>query len=560
MKVITQNRFSGLDEQIKTHEGFPSVTEGWNFRIDNGGNIVKRNVIKEVFRLQEQKIDAIWCGSIFGEETVIIASNGRIYRCPAHTVPAAPTEIGQIESTESCLIFDFNGVIYIKTHSYYGKYDGNALSEVEGYIPCVAMSCAPNGEGVAYEQINLLSNKRRQLFSGDDTAVLYRLAENEIDRIISVKIDGNDYQYHYDLINGGSAISFEMPPEAGLNNVEVIYEKALSDSDRARFFGCDMMMLFGGNSDGRIFMWSNEDYPNYRFHSELADGIPSAEYFPVNGFTIIGNSKITSIAQQYNRQLIFTENEAFYSVCQLKEDSLGNVYSSFPVYSLNGSKGCLIKTKGCIIDNRPITLCHDGLNAWESTAVENEKNAICISNPVRDTMCLCLKSKTAKHILDFQANRELFFIDGPYVLVYNYGNGAWYKYNGFGGENYCIIGKSLYFSQGGALFLFDNQADSEKYYMEVSTPYLRLGSDYGRCDINEMGIFMSVRGDVTLAVSFFGEDGLPAMERKYSFNHSERKYFRMSLRPNIKRCMPVSFKLESGGRGDCSIHSITSRM
>jgi hypothetical protein len=348
-----------------------------------------------------------------------------------------------------------------------------------------------------------------------------------------------------------------MPLGEGINNVEIIYSKAHTEKDKDRFFGCDMMMLFGGNSDGRIFLWGNDQYPNYRFHSELADGIPSAEYFPINAFTIIGNSKITCIAQQYNRQLIFTENEAFYSVCELKDDGLGNIFSSFPVYSLNGSKGCLNEMHGCIIDNRPITLCHDGLNAWESTSVENEKNAICISSPIKDSVNRAMTSENKKHLLDFQANRELFFIDGAVVYIYNYGNGAWYKYDGFAGENYKAIGETLYFTQGNAIFAFDNKKERAKYYMEVTSPYLDLNYENGKFDVSQMEIFLSVSGSVSLYVKFLGEEDEAIMERLYDFNFQGEKYFRMSLRPTIRRKTPLKFVISSGGEGDCRIHSIT---
>ncbi|MBO7157079.1 MAG: hypothetical protein J6W31_00590, partial [Clostridia bacterium] len=86
-------------------------------------------------------------------------------------------------------------------------------------------------------------------------------------------------------------------------------------------------------------------------------GQPSAEYFPENNYTVIGSYPITDIISQYDRQLIFTKERAYYSYCQLRTDVEGHLYSSFPVFNLNGEKGSLLPFGGCIMNNEPVTVC-----------------------------------------------------------------------------------------------------------------------------------------------------------------------------------------------------------
>lgn len=101
-------------------------------------------------------------------------------------------------------------------------------------------------------------------------------------------------------------------------------------------------MIFGGNTDNRIFIWGSEDEPCTIRHTALGDGVPNPEYFPENSFRVIGDTAITDIIQQYDRQLIFAQDRAFYSYCDLTTDAMGNAYASYPVFALNASKGSLI--------------------------------------------------------------------------------------------------------------------------------------------------------------------------------------------------------------------------
>ena len=375
--IIT--RFGGLNQSAYSGDDTVYSPDMLNFRITDRYELEKREGL-ETLAQSTPPVPGMWWGVIASVRQHIYVSAGQVVSYGLSD--GSSTVIGSITDGVTN-IFGFGGLVYIQNGVDYYRYDGSTLESVEGYIPIVAISTPPAGGGVAYETVNMLTAKRRQLFSSDFTAKVYVLAEKELDSIVSVKVNGAlTNQYDEDLEAG--TVEFFAPPAAGLNNVEITYSK--SHSLRQRITGSSHSMLFGSNADTRIFMWGNPGFRAYRFHSELADGVPSAEYFPELNYTVIGASEITDIVQQYDRQLIFTPDSAYYSYCDVRTDSAGKVYSSFPVFSLNSSKGNLVTASGCAVNGKPVTMCRDGINIWESTAIENEKNSVCFSAPIADVI------------------------------------------------------------------------------------------------------------------------------------------------------------------------------
>ena len=557
MRVSTIKGFSGIDQRADFVKSLGVASDMRNLRVTDGGSLVKRNGEIQVWTAPE-RIEYIWSGSLNGEELIVLAADSKLYKLRPNSIPASSFTIGYIGSGK-CFIFQFGGILYIKTETTYHKYDGNRLTAVEGYIPLVALSCKPSGEGEIFEQINLICDKRRQLFSPAGNAMVYKLAEDNISDVHEIKLNGVTISVPFELDKEKGQIQFMSPPPEGTNSLEIIYSKTNDADFKKRIFGCRKMMLFGGNSDGRIFLWGNEDHPNHRFHSELADGVPSAEYFPVNGFTIIGNSRINCIVQQYDKQLIFTDREAFYSYCELKTDSLGNVYSSFPVFSLNNGKGCIIETEGCVMNNRPVTLCSDGLNMWESTAVVNEKNAICFSDPIQNSMKEILNSDLSGiKLFDFQANRELFFIHDKSAYIYNYGNGSWYRYDKFPIDCYSVYGNLLYFARKDRLFVFGNELEYDLEgvgYWESA--YMDGGHSSGACDLVRFEADMHIKGLECIRFEFKRSGEQYLSQRELEYPEGTDKYMRISIRPFLKRALPFKITFTDNGPGKCVLHGIT---
>lgn len=556
MKITAKNGFSGIDERIGIQSTVTAASVSDNFYITPDGSLTKR-AGERVLQQFSGEIGGIWNGDIAGESMLVVASGGDLYRVHPTVANEIPQLIGCV-GTGRCIMFEFNGLLYIKTPESYHKYDGVTLTLVEGYIPIVAINCTHDGGGELYEQINLISDFRKVLVSPDGVNTLYKLIEDGIEEIASVFCDGNDMQGEYTFNAARSELSFATVPPEGVNTIEIVYRKTNSESDKKRIMNCNRIMLFGGNSDGRAFFWGNPDLPNYRFHSDLANGVPSVEYFPVNAYTVIGRSAINCIVQQYDRQLIFTKDEAFYSYSELRTDILGNAYSSFPVFGLNGSKGCLFETDGCVIDNRPVTLCNDGINLWESTSVLNEKNAVCISEPIRKSLAQEMSTPlNSPKIFDFQANRELYFVNGTNAYIYNYGIGCWYRYTDFPCDCFAINGDKLYLANNKTLYVFHTSNESLPLQECIwkSAP-ITAGNVNSLCDITSFCADVYVKGAATLSFAFVSANR-ERTERLIKFPKDSDRYCRITFRPAVKRTMPFSLEFSAYGDGDCKLHGVS---
>lgn len=508
MKTVLQGtKFYGIDQRKTFGDDLSYASDMKNYRVTEDHTLKKREGERAVYRAPAE-IAGMWSGYLGSERHFLFIAGGRLYRLDTKTQSAA--EVGNV-GFSPCTMFQFRQRLYIKSEETYCYFDGTSLQQVEGYIPLVAIGCTPAGAGETFEDVNLLSPYRRVEFISDGKSDTFRLPERNLQDITGLKIDGGPSALAIlskDLKNG--TLRLESVPTKG-DVVEVTYRV---DSDRREVvLKARGVMLFGGDTDGHVFLWGNPDAPNVRYHSELADGQPSAEYFPENNYTVIGDSEITDIVSQYDRQLIFTKERAFYSFCELQTDVLGNVYASFPVYNLNGEKGSLLKNAGCIVNNEPITLCADGLNRWSSTTVENEKNAICFSGPVQKTMSELLAQGQfdSMRLFNLRPSGELFlFHGGDGALVYRYRIGVWYAYSGLRVRYPVEHEGALYYAVGSQIRCLDPSAGADiDGSIEASweSPYLSMGGGgvSGRVKLTRMEWTLRAEGEPDFAVSFGGE-------------------------------------------------------
>ncbi|MBQ2325451.1 MAG: hypothetical protein II377_04295 [Clostridia bacterium] len=175
-------------------------------------------------------------------------------------------------------IFAFGNALFFLCNSGYFKYTKGIYSPHTPYVPLVAVSSLADGSGTVFEKPNMLTGKKRQQFSADGSSTKYALAEKNIDSVTWVKINGvTSTGWTADTVAG--TVTFTKAPEKGLNNLEICWEKA-STAKADMIFKCTRSMNFGGNTDTRVFLYGNPDYPNYRFYSELAEACPAPNISP----------------------------------------------------------------------------------------------------------------------------------------------------------------------------------------------------------------------------------------------------------------------------------------
>lgn len=166
-------------------------------------------------------------------------------------------------------MFYFNDNIYIWDGVHYLRYNGTNLIDVfsEAFIPTTSISRKPSGGGEIYQDINLLSSKRKNTFIGDGTSTEYYLDATSITAVNNVKVnDVTVTNYTVNLTQGKVTFTTapSVPSQIGHDNVEITFTKNV-DGYKERILNCTITAVF----DNRVFFSGNSDYKNAVFHCSL---------------------------------------------------------------------------------------------------------------------------------------------------------------------------------------------------------------------------------------------------------------------------------------------------
>ena len=396
------------DTQLKLGEA--SSMKNW--RITKDRKLTKMNGYLVKYEGTESPIRAQWVGKLGENEVHVYVCGGKVYN--------QVIEIGTL-TDDITNIFEFNKILYFINGHEYKKWDGTTFSDVEGYIPKIKIATTPEGIGTDYEPINLLSDKRHQTFSPDGEATAFLLAEQDLTSIDKVLVDGVETTVTKDLVNG--KITFKNAPAQAVDNIDVYWTKTADNAQhilKNKYF-----QKYGLASDTRVFLYGNDDVKNRIYFSDLADGVPSVDYFPATNFIDVGSSNVavTDISRQYDRLIISKENEAYYSSYEAITDSTGNTIITFPTYPLNSSHGMVAKGQGQLLDNY-VTTIDTSIIQWTNTNTKDERNVEIISERIQEWLN---ERDLAKAItLDYQELKEYWVAIENEIMIYNYGNSTFY--------------------------------------------------------------------------------------------------------------------------------------
>lgn len=417
--VLNLERFEGLRcSNDKTEElSIGESPDMINFRITKGLKLARREGYRSLFQTEE-RVRGIYCAR-FGAEKVYLAVIGNaLYSSREGFFALSPLE-GEIPGEEKVTFFSFCGEVYLLSGCGIFQFDGKEVKVLEPHIPLLMISTPPDGGGVLYEEVNLLTRKVRQRFSPDGESLLFRPVLDNVKSIDWVKVNGilkDPNQYTWD--DNAMAFSFVGAPVAGVDSMEIQFEIEGEDPSQ-RILGCRFASAFGGASDTRAFLYGNKESAGVRYHSGIVEGKPSFAYFPETAFSLVGTGDaITSIVRHYDRQLIFTESGAYYSYLEYMTGVDDHLIAAFPVLPLNEERGCAPFGQALLVENTPVTLTENGLFSWVSTNIRDERNAKRLSDPID----LILQKEKAEEAVLFNCkkNSEMYICIGTHVYVYNY--------------------------------------------------------------------------------------------------------------------------------------------
>lgn len=423
-KWLGINEHADGDTRLKMGE----AAEMRNWRITDGGSLQVRPGSK-TFLAFGAPIRGMWSGYIKGEHSFVCAAGGKLYKIDP--LAEIKTEIGTLTDAHT-EFFGYSEKLYVLNGAEYKVYDGETLSDVDGYRPLVVTAAVPTGGGTLLEQSNLLTGKKRVRFSPDGEAKTFVLPEQEIvsvDFVTNLATGAGVDAYTADLTAG--TVTFDAAPEAVTNGLEVGY--TANNDGRETVLGMRFAEIYNGSTDNRVFLYG--DGSNKLIYSGLdGNGQPTAEYFPAMNELSVGeaNTPVTSIIRHFSRLLVFKSNST-YSV---QYDSItlpdGSVTAGFYLTPVNRTIGNAAFGQVRLVENNPRSLHGKALYEWKSAngyLTADERQAKHISERISTT--LSGFSLAGVYAFDDDVNQEYYLVQDGTALVQNYRQDAWYIYTNF---------------------------------------------------------------------------------------------------------------------------------
>ena len=281
-------------------------------------------------------------GIYFYKGDAIVHSGDRLYRMLGDALESILVE-GLNETPSSAFVYEDKW--YFKDGKHYLVYDGATIGDVVGYIPTTTIARKPMGGGTRYEDVNMLSDYRKNSFLSDGGSFDYYLDVMNIDEDYPPVVTVDDEviaadQYEVDYKEGKITFLYyapDAPLTDGQDNIVVQFKKAVPEY-RETIMKTTLLQVF----DNRVFFSGNEDRPHMLWHSSLNDPsyVSDLDYYKEG----MDSAKIKGMVAGNNALWVFREpsdsnTTVFYHTPSLDEE-YGKV---FPSVHSSVSTGCIGK-------------------------------------------------------------------------------------------------------------------------------------------------------------------------------------------------------------------------
>ena len=354
-------------------------------------------------------------------------------------------------------------VFYFKDTGHFIQYDGETVQDVVGYVPTTTIARKPYGGGTKYEDVNMLSEYRKNSFLSDGVSFEYFLDVMSIDEDFVPVVTHNDEVVstdRYTVNYAEGVITFldeapDAPLTDGQDNVIIEFKKAVPGY-RENVLNCSLLQIF----DNRVFFSGNEDFPNMVWHCSLNDPsyVSDLDYYREG----MDSSNIRGLVAGNNALWVFrepsnTNTTVFYHTPTL-DDEYGKIY---PSTHSSISTGCVGRA----------------INFNDDIVFFSERGMEGISGDVTTEQVVAHRSTLVDRKLTAEPNYKDMILEEweGYLLVF--------------------IGKKVYLADSRAVFTNENHIEYDWFYWElekevtctcVQDGVLYLGTTDGIYTLNDM--------------------------------------------------------------------------
>ena len=361
----------------------------------------------------------------------------------------AGTELYKVESGKKTLLYSslraaesdsfvYEDIWYFKDGKHYLQYDGTTIKAVQGYVPTTTIARKPMGGGTKYEDVNMMSDYRKNSFLADGGSFDFFLDVMNIDTDFVPVVKVNDEvvdqsEYMVDYAEG--KITFkttapDAPLTDGQDNIVIEFKKAVP-----KYRDCILKSRLLQVFDNRVFFGGNPDFPNMIWHCSLND--PSycsdLDYYREG----MDEALVTGLVAGNNALWVFREpsqanTTVFYHTPTLDEE-YGKIY---PSTHSSITTGCIGKA----------------INFNDDIVFFSERGMEGISGDVTTEQIVAHRSSLA--------DRKLIAESGYKNMVL----AEW--------EGYLLvfIGDKAYLADSRAVFTNENHVEYEWFYWQMEKP------------------------------------------------------------------------------------------
>lgn len=343
-------------------------TDGLNMVRSEVGKVRKRTG----YRLDEKQ----WEGNINGIHFYVTGEGTQCIIHCKNTFYIQGEPVWQTANDDFSRSVQIGECLYIVDGKNFVVYDGESFSAVreKAHVPVVYAHRTPSGGGRPSEQINILTDKRKESFVSDGESTRYilsrqNLGEGPVSALI-FSADGNITEMKENsglTVNRAAGIvTFNSPPplsrDGKEDNVYIEYQKSAENAGLSPE-GCTVITAFGkGGRRDTLFLSGNKSNPGRQWFS--AAGNPFL--FGNDGTRIIGgdNSEIIGYSRSADKLFVHKNTggisqNVFVLECRGSDEN----FYSYPVSNTMYGPPAVAKSSFVNLTNDPLFLTDAGVYA-----------------------------------------------------------------------------------------------------------------------------------------------------------------------------------------------------
>lgn len=344
----------GTVNLISDSGGFPEKRKGWR-----------------VLQTCEAPVNGLYRGVIKGKEYFLVHGGTKLYQWTDSSIKELKSGLTNGKGTA----FTLNDKIYVLTGGEYLVFDGETVKDAtaDAYVPTTSIANKPEGGGTSFEDVNLLSSKRKNEFCADGSATVYQLDTTDVESIAEVKVDAKVWESSKYTLDGkkGQVKFTTAPPKpsiAGEDNVTITFVKTV-EGYKDKIIKCTIAGIYGGKSQDRVFLSGNPDTQDTDWRCESNNPL----YFSDLSYTKVGadGAAIVGYSAISDSQAIIKADDRSETTIYFRGYNIDTTTSKvqFPVRRAAAGAGAVAKRAFAYLPEEPVFLSRTGVFALTSSNI-----------------------------------------------------------------------------------------------------------------------------------------------------------------------------------------------